>query len=396
MTDKWEDFTSELLNAVEDNDAKLMKREARKLPSGKEAGVEWDGNQGEIRTGPTAETPNGSDWSGLLEMWGLDPNEVEIVGPVRRSSWDSGDRVLNSYRAQIRQRQDARGFDFEELLAEIKSHKPSKKAPPTGDYAFVVAPADPQAGKGDPRFLVERFITATDNTVARLKELRKSGRSIGPVYLLWAGDCIEHVTGSYAAQSFSVTLGLTEQIRLVRRLMMYQVKAFASLTDSLVLASVPGNHDIAVRAGGKMLTKSSDSFAIDCAAQVAEALAENPATYGHVSVVVPRGEELTISLDVCGTGVGIAHGHQIARGDAMKWWAGQAHGCQDIGDTTLLITGHLHHLKVLQEGVKTHIQLPSLDTAGSQYYTDSTGKASPTGMVSLVVGNGQWSDLLIL
>src|SRR5882762_5200594 len=79
----------------------------KKLPTGKEAGIEWDGSNGEIRTGPTGEAP--SDWSGLIEMWGLDPNEVEIVGDVRRSSWEaqtpSGIQVLNSYRAHIRKRQ---------------------------------------------------------------------------------------------------------------------------------------------------------------------------------------------------------------------------------------------------------------------------------------------------
>lgn len=394
MTGKWEGLTEELLEAVADSESKLRQRTSKRLPSGKEAGIEWDGSAGEIRTGPTTETPD--DWSGLLEMWGLDPKEVEIVGPVRRSSWDCGGEVLNSYRASIQKKVGGRDYDFDELLSEIKKHKPSKKTPQEGDFAFVVAPADLQAGKGDPVELVRSFIEATDDTVARFKELRKSGRSLGAVYLMWGGDCIEHVTGSYAAQSFAVQLGLTEQVRLIRRLMMYQIKAFLNLVPLIVLVSVPGNHDIAVRGGGKMLTKSSDSFAIDCASQVSEALAENPEVYGHVSVVVPRGEELTVSLDVCGTGVGLAHGHQIPRGDAMKWWAGQAHGCQDIGDTTLLITGHFHHLKVIQEGVKTHIQLPSLDTAGSQYYTDSTGKASPTGMLSLVVGNGYWSDLLIL
>lgn len=395
MTESLDQFAERFLKPVADNDAKLREKTAKKLPTGKEAGIEWDGSQGELRTGLTEEAP--SDWSGLLEMWGLDPNEVEIVGPVGMSKWDSGDRVLNSYRIKIQKKITVeRGYDFEELINDIKTHKPSKRPAPEGEFAFVVAPADLQAGKDDPRVLVDRFMEATDANVARLKELRKAGRSIGEVVLVWAGDCIEHVTGSYASQGFTVHLGLTEQIRLVRRLMTYQVKAFAPLTSKVTLVSVPGNHDIAVRAGGKMATKNSDSFATDCASQVFEALSENPAAYGHVSVVVPRGEELTVSLDVCGTGVGIAHGHQIPRGDGMKWWAGQAHGCQDIGDTTLLITGHLHHLKVLQEGVKTHIQLPSMDTAGSQYYTDMTGKDSPTGMLSLIVGQGSWSDLLIL
>lgn len=396
MTD---DFTEQFLKPIADSNNELRARAVRKPASGKEAGIDWDGTVGELRTGPTTETP--SDWSGLLEMWGLDAEEVEIVGPIRRSSWEAqtpdGIETLNSYRAQIqRKAKFERGYDFDELLKEIKSHKPSKRPVPEGDFAFVVAPADLQAGKGDPEVLISRFLEATDAQVTRLKELRKSGRLIGEVDLLWAGDCLEHVTGSYASQSFTVHLGLTEQTRLVRRLMMYQIKVFAPLAKVLRLVSVPGNHDIAVRAGGKMATKNSDSFAIEAASIVADIIAENPETYGHVSVIVPRDEELTVSLDICGTAVGIAHGHQIARGDAMKWWANMAHGCQDIGDTTLLITGHLHHLKVLQEGYKTHIQLPSMDTAGSQYYTDTSGKASPTGMLSFVCGGGTWSDLLIL
>jgi hypothetical protein len=68
---------------------------------------------------------------------------------------------------------------------------------------------------------------------------------------------------------------------------------------------------------------------------------------------------------------------------------------QDIGDATLLLTGHFHHLKVEQTGAKTWIQAPSLD-GGSTWFENSAGQAAPAGMLTLVVGNGVWDDIKIL
>lgn len=403
MSEQWDanEFARELLEPIKQNDEKLRKKALTKLPTGKEAGVEWDGSNGELRTGPTTEAPG--DWSGLLEMWGLDPEEVEIVGPVRRSSWQAqtpdGIQVLNSYRAQIQRKALGSGLDLEQMHEELRKFKPGKAYKPSGsnELAYLHCTSDTQLGKDDPEWAVARFMDGIDSGVARLKELRKLGRPVGTIYLPWNGDCIEAVNGHYPSQQYSVTLSTTEQVRLFRRFLLTQIKAYAPLTDNLVVTSVPGNHDEASRVNGKQATKNSDSWSIEVAAQVKDALDENPDAFGHVTIVVPKGEDLTLSLDIHGTATGFAHGHQFGSGDNgwRKWWADQAHGCRDIGDTTLLIAGHKHHFFAKTEGTKTFLQLPAQDN-GSQWYTDRSGQHSDPGIVTLTVGQGSWGDLHII
>jgi hypothetical protein len=397
MTDQWDSFAKELIEPVAKNDDRLREKALKKLPTGKEAGVEWDGDQGEIRTGPTTNVPN--DWSGLLEMWDLDPAEVEIVGAVRRSSWEAqtpdGLQVLNSYRASIRRKVLGSDTDLEKLCEEISKYKPKKSyTGPDGNVSYLHCTADTQLGKDDPDWAWGRFSKGITDGISRLEELRSIKRRISTVYLPWVGDCIESVSGHYPNQQFSVFLSTTEQVRLFRRFLTAQVKAYAPLCKELYVPSVPGNHDEASRVNGKQATNNSDSWAIDVASQVSDALAENPDVFGHVSFIVPKRDQLTISLDISGTPTGFAHGHQFGR-DWRKWWADQAHGCQDVGNTTLLIAGHKHHYMAKTEGTKTFLQCPSQDN-GSQYWTDKTGQSSAPGIVTLTVGGGTWDDFKII
>lgn len=363
-------------------------------------GISWDGRQGELAVQvPTVP----GVWDDILREWDLDPAEVEVVEPIRRISWDSptkdgGVQKLHYVRASIRRRR-AGGADIDQLMEEVRGHRPTTPPPPSGVLAYVQCSGDLQAGKTGTAGMTRRFLAFTDAGVARLKELRALGRSLGPVYLPWLGDCIEHVSGHYEMQRFTVELSLTEQIRLVRRLMLHQIKLFAPLTSELIVPAVPGNHDESVRSNGKAITNFSDSWATEIASQCADILAENPDAYGHVRFVTPRPERLDLTLDVCGTRVGFAHGHQFRGRTPHQWWAGQAHGQQDIGSSTLLLAGHLHHFVASTPGRKTFIQIPALDS-GSPWWEQQTGSASTPGVVSLVVGEAAgrkgWRDLEIL
>jgi predicted phosphodiesterase len=171
------------------------------------------------------------------------------------------------------------------------------------------------------------------------------------------------------------------------------IKQFAPLADQIIVPAIPGNHDEAVRVGNSMATSYTDSFALDAASAVADALADHP-DFKHVSFVFPKYDTLTVTLDVAGTVVGFAHGHQM-RGKAVDWWAKQAHGMQDIGEATLLLSGHYHHLRVEQTGAKTWMQAPALD-GGSVWFENASGQAAPAGMLTLTIGNGGWSDMLVI
>jgi predicted phosphodiesterase len=188
-------------------------------------------------------------------------------------------------------------------------------------------------------------------------------------------------------------LDLTSQIRVYRRLLLHMVKSFAPLADKVIVPCVPGNHDEAVRIGNSMATTYTDSFALDAASAVADALADHP-DYKHVSFVFPKYDTLSVTLDMAGTVVGLIHGHQC-RGKAVEWWKNMAHGQHDIGEATLLLAGHYHHLRIEQSGRKTFIQCPALD-GGSQWFENSSGQAAPAGMLTLTVGNGRWDDAKIL
>jgi predicted phosphodiesterase len=362
------------------------------------SGYEWDGNAGFIQTGPLTERPR--SWDAFIRDSGLDPDEVEVIEPVQVRGWDSpvgsGDVVrMHYYRLTVRRR--TLKADLDEL---VKAAKRRTKTPPAkplndaqmagADKAFLVALGDLQLGKGDGDGVegtFARFLDTTAQAVARYKRVAKGA----PIYLAHLGDCIEGMVSQGGANTWRTTLTTTEQVRLYRRLLIEQVKAFSAVTPRLVVAGVPGNHDEAHRP----LHTYGDSWAIDSIAAVRDAL-DLAGNYEHVTMHVPSRDELTLTLDVCGTIVGLAHGHQWRAGQHTTWWAKQAHGRQPIGDADLLLSGHLHHLRIEATGSdKTFVQVPALES-GSQWWKHRTGEWGQPGIVTAVVGGGSWSSLEVL
>lgn len=369
-------------------------------PSGWEPGVAWDGESGTLTSQPLDAQPN--DWSELLAVWDLDPALFEVIEPVQYRAWDAPDpegglRRLYYYKAAIRRRLESRQ-SIDELLAVLGRKRPKTPPMASGEgFAYCVPAGDLQIGKPDGdgiEGIITRFGDKTDAAVARLKELRKMGRPIDSILLPWLGDCIEGLVsqGGALAAAGRLDLTMTEQLRVYRRLMLHQIQQFAPLSDRILVPVVPGNHDEVQRVG-KVVRRYDDSWAVEGAVAVADALKLAPG-YEHVAFVFPARDELTITLDVAGTPVGFAHGHQFGR-DPVKWWAGQAHGMQEIGSATLLLAAHLHHLRVEQGGAKTFMQIPALD-GGSTWWRHKTGQDAPPGMISLVIGGGGWQDLVLL
>lgn len=381
-------------------DDEQRKRVAKSIPAGFEPGIEYDSTGGVLKSvpRPVGDEP---DHAELLAEFELDPAKWRITG-LRRSKWQRWDgEWLESFRATFVPSSGSVYVDPQELLAIVAKWKPSNtprkpvKAS-VSNLAFVVVLADTQVGKIDgdgSEGIIKNVLHKTDLAVARLKELRKAGRDIGTVYLPQLGDCIEGFNSQGGKNVWRTDLDLTSQIRVYRRLLLHMVKAFAPLADKVIVPCVPGNHDEAVRVGNSMATTYTDSFALDAASAVADALADHP-DYKHVSFVFPKYDTLTVTLDMAGTVVGLAHGHQC-RGKAVEWWKNMAHGQQDIGESTLLLTGHYHHLRIEQSGRKTHIQMPALD-GGSQWFSNTSGAEAPAGMVTLTVGEGKWDDLKVL
>lgn len=377
-------------------------------PSGWEPGVKYQANGAGmvVTTPPAPAIGDETTWASVVEAMGVsvpDGYSIRLVeAKYDPAAWqrdaqgeDAVTRPVWRYRFIVEQKVSAISAD--ELIAEIKRWKPTKRVPATGDgIAYAVLYGDMQIGKPDgdgTEGTMTRILEKTDDAVARLKDLRRLGRNIDSIYLPQLGDVVEGFNSQGGHLQWRNELTLTEMVRTYRRLLLHIVKQFAPLAENVIVPVVPGNHDEAVRTGDKMSTRYDDSWAIDAASAVADLCAESPALE-HVSFVFPEKDELTMTLNMAGTIVGLIHGHQT-RGKAHDWWAKQGHGMQPIGDATLLMSGHYHHLHVLQQGAKTHVQIPALD-GGSTWFRHRTGADCPPGLVTMLVGNGGWSDLAVL
>ncbi|MCU0256027.1 MAG: hypothetical protein MUF56_05055 [Solirubrobacteraceae bacterium] len=291
-----------------------------------------------------------------------------------------------------------RGVTQADLDALVRAARRKARAAPPPDAegaCYVVALGDTQIGKPDgdgTDGTVARFMDRLEQSAARLKRLRRT-TPVGSIALAWLGDCVEGSVSSGGRVMGRQDRTLTEQVRITRRLMLEQVKAFAAFGLPTTLASVPGNHDQTTRF---VLTRDDDSWAVDAASAVWDAL-QLAGGYDHVRVVLPGRDEDVVTLDLAGTVATFGHGHQMGRsGDGpLRWWAGQSHGMRQAGESTLLMTGHFHHLRVVEDGPKTWVQVPAMD-GGSTWFANRTGLAARPGLVTLLASGGRWSGLEVL
>ena len=378
------------------------RRPAAKHPEGWEPGIAWDGHHGTITSRPLAEpTP---DWDALLRVWGFDPATHEIIEPVQVRTWDAaiGDgnvRTMWYFRAGVRAKRTT-GPDVAELIASISKHRPRKlhtDGPDVGKSAYIYVMSDPQIGKKGTAETLERVLDSYSDSAKRVRELRKIGRTFDRFYFLTLGDLVEGCKDHYAMQTFEVELDKRAQVRTARRLVIKGIETHAPLFAKGILAGVGGNHG-ENRTDGKAYTTFADNADVEVIESAAEVLAAAPA-YAHVSSVIPN-EQLSLTLDIAGTITALAHGHQARKGPTpqakvKEWWKGQAFGMRPAGDATLLLTGHSHHLSVVQDGPRTHIQAPTSDS-GSQWWEETAGVPSIPGALTLTIGPDGWDDLKLL
>ena len=288
-------------------------------------------------------------------------------------------------------------LDLDELVAAIGNKRP-KAAPPVaqGGWAYCHLVADWQIGKvaygQGTEQTVQRILDGLDASVTRLKREAKR-RPIGTVVLANVGDCIEGTVSQGGGVALFSDLGLTEQLRVVRRLLLEHVKAFAPLAERVLLPVAPGNHDQAYRLLG-LSSAATDSFAVDACLQVADALALANG-YDHVQVITPEVDDLTVTIEAGGTIIGMAHGHQFRQGKGHDWWARQGHARHRIGQAHILLSGHFHHLRVIDDSGRLWVQAPTVDP-GSPWFDQRNGGGPRHGVLTLLTRDGAWTGLEIL
>lgn len=337
---------------------------------------------------PAGQMPDAAE---ILNEFDLDADAWSVES-LRKSRWQNhaGD-WLEAYRVTLKPYQTSSilDIDLDQLVSEISKWKPSKAHKKiNGELAFVFAPSDQQIGKksGDNGTAesVEKILIGTEKAVNRLKELRKIGRNIGTVVIALPGDHVEgNVSQSGKLQSQAVSdLGLTEQTRVARRLLLAQIKAFAPLCERLIVPVVNGNHDEVTR---QVIADPADGWNVEIASAVQDACAEND-NLSHVEFRFPEKTHQTLAVDINGTMLGLFHGHQAGR-DVTKYLASQAAGQTALGMCDVWISGHYHNYKSMDIGHRFWVQAPTTDP-GSAWFRDRHGMDSPSGVLTMVIGEG--------
>jgi hypothetical protein len=376
------------------------------LPSGWTPSVNYDGSgRAEVVTLGTGQ-PDESTWTDEVRGLGVDIPagwSVRLV-EVRHdpSAWvrhgEGQDAVTEAVTRRKYVVEPARKVaDIDELVAAIGKKRPAPPTDVADGWAYVHAIADWQIGKmaygeGSAQS-VGRILDALDQSVARIKRERKR-RPVSTIVIAGLGDLCEGVVSQKGAVALSSDLNLTEQLRVVRRLLLEHVKQLAPLAERVILASAPGNHDEPHRLmGGR--PRADDSFAVDAAIQVGDAI-NLAGGYDHVEIVTPDVDDLTITVEAAGTIIGLAHGHQMRVGKAHEWWAKMGHAGHRIGAAHILLTGHYHHLRMQEESGRLHVQAPTTDPGSPWFDQKNGGVAGPGGVVTFYTREGKWTGLELL
>jgi hypothetical protein len=389
-------------------------------PKGFEPGVQWEPGKGGHLTVIADSEPDSSIWLNLIEDWDLNPAQVEVVpGTVQVRAWDAnmGDgevKRFKYYRATLRPKTGITSAehqaDVEELMKFVKGRKPVKvTTSEVVDTTLLVLLADWQVGNGEAGGtdkIIEQILASRDRAVARAKTLRKLGKIGDTVCLAGLGDLAEGCLGWYPMQCYSTDRNIREQDRIVRHLIIEWIDGFVAEGFKVTVFGVGGNHG-EQRVDGKAYTSFDDNRDVQAFEIVAEILADNP-RYENVSFPMGILDEydLSATLDISGVPCTFVHGHQFGAGGQgnkvnviEKWFTNQVMGRRPVSDAEILFSGHFHHFIASEASGRQVFQAPASDT-GSAWFTNSTGKSSHPGVLTLVIGDDAgfrgWNDLAIL
>jgi len=348
------------------------------VPAEWQARSTWDGEHGEVVTGPIAGAAL-TDFTDVLTKFGYDPELVEIVGKVNQWRKERPDGTwLTSYFFGVQSKRDSIDLPALYAAASKRPARPFNTVPAPRTCVPVIA--DVQAGKtasrgGTPE-LVDRLAEKRDKLTVELKR-----RKPEEVFLPDVGDLIENFQ-SGGNPMFTNDLSLTQQLDLAAT-EIYKFVELAARFGPVTVATVPSNHG-AWRQGKQNLGRASDDFGVFVHKQVEKHA--RAAGIDAAWVFAPEYDEANV-VNVRGTRIGLVHGNQFSPGGAIKWWAGQQHGGQPVGSADVLLTGHYHHLSVLPSGrnpytgrSKWWLQAPTLDN-GSDWFRNTAGDDSDPGLL---------------
>jgi len=335
------------------------------------------------------------DWATIFASWRLNPEHWEVIDDsITVNAWESGENTMVQYKARIRRRQPVQEAHYQDLMDRAARRKLLKSAPKAteGGVSLLVPIGDTQIGKpdGDGTYgSILRWQAVIEELPARIKQLRGAGHQIDSAVVAFLGDLKEGCDGHYAQQTFGVELNNRDQDRLIVELGLETIETIAKHIHDITVVAVPGNHGER-RKDGRSFTNEADNDDVTLIEQIRR-ITQRDANLERIQYRFPNSQDLSVSIDISGVRTAFVHGHQFRGGGGglsnkiEKWWAGQAHGNQLVGEADLLVAGHHHHLHVADTGSKTFISIPALD-GGSNWWRHSTGADNPPGALTMVVG----------
>jgi hypothetical protein len=364
-------------------------------PEGWSPSVQFDASGGEAVL-PAVEGDNPTDVDAFLKEAGINPEEIEIIGEPRISRWQVARPFplepmwMTSVRIRWVKRNATINLPLLYSLAKkTKAIEPKQVA--TGK-ALVILWSDLQVGKVDYRGGVEAMIHRVAKTQVALIEKVKS---VKPEQIVFCdvGDMIENFSNAadmHALQSND--LSLMQQIDLATS-MTWETLKMLSKHAPITYLSVGSNH-CQWRVNKQRVGKATDDWGI----HIARTLARLSHEVGlPIKFFEPAQHDESLAHDIFGDGfhiLGLWHGHQSPRPDQVPtWWRQQAFGKQPVHAATIGVSGHFHHLRVLELGSTPRgtsrfwIQASVLDN-GSSWWRLTAGEDSQPGLVCFELQQG--------
>jgi len=358
--------------------------------------ITFDGNGGEAVLPPVADSDTPTDVEGFLREAGINPDEIEIVGEPRVSRWQVARPfpLDPMWMTSVRIRWVKRNaqINLPLLYSLAKKTKPVAPKPVESGKALVILWSDLQVGKVDDRGGVDALIHRVAQTqLALIKKVK----AVKPEKIIFCdvGDTIENFgNAADLHQLQSNDLSIMQQIDLATSLAWSCLKELAKFAPITYL-SVGSNH-CQWRVNKQRVGKATDDWGI----HIGRTLARLSKEVGlDITFFEPAPHDESLALDIFGDGfhvLGMVHGHQANRPDAMPdWWRKQAFGKQPVQAATVLVSGHFHHLRVLELGSTQRgssrywVQASTLDN-GSNWWRTSQGEDSQPGLVCFELQRG--------
>lgn len=354
--------------------------------------VTFDGSGGEAVLPPVADG-NPTDVEAFLVEAGINPKEIEIVGEPRISRWQVARpfplEPMWMTSVRIRWRKINPEVSLPLLYKLVKSTKPVQPKLVATGKALIVLWSDLQVGKVDHRGNSESLIQRVRETQGKLLQKIKEQK---PEKIIFCdvGDTIENFgNAAEMHQLQSNDLSIMQQIDLATSLAWETLKLISKHAP-VVYLSVGSNH-CQWRANKQRIGKVTDDWGI----YIGRTLARLSKEVGlPIEFREPAQHDESLAYDIFDDKfhiLGLWHGHQSPRPDQVPtWWRQQAFGKQPVHAATIGVSGHFHHLRVLELGSTPRgtsrfwVQASTLDN-GSNWWRTTAGEDSQPGLVCFVL-----------